>query len=110
MNKTPLGEVEPSNTLDGSKTTHQEANMIFATSLPGFKSFLGKAVDGCADFGHVVAFVGCIILPTVARRSVFAAGRAIRSDLRNAANLLRFLGGSKSPAALLIVAQQCLLE
>lgn len=110
MNKKPLGDVEPSNTLDGSKTTHQEATMIFATSLPGFKSFLGKSVDGCVDFGHVVAFVGCILLPTVARRSVFAAGRAIRSDLRNAANLLRFLGGSKSPAALLVAAQQCLLD
>jgi hypothetical protein len=110
MNKKPLGEVEPSATLDGSKTTNLGAPMIFATSLPGFKSFLGKARDECADFSHVIAFVSCILLPTVARRSVYSAGRAIRSELRDAANLLRFLGGSRSPAILLAAAQTRLLD
>lgn len=84
--------------------------MIFADSLPGFKAFLGQCVEECADFGHVVAFVSCILLPVVARRSVQAAARALRSDLRNAGNLLRFLGGSDSPAVLLAAAQQRLLE
>jgi hypothetical protein len=102
--------VEPSATLDGSKTTHLGAVMIFATSLPGFKSFLGKAADGCADFGHVVAFVAAVLLPAVARRSVHAAGRAVRSELRDAGNLLRFLGGSRSSCVLLAAAQQRLLD
>lgn len=84
--------------------------MIFADSLPGFKTFLGALAEKCADFGHVVAFVGCILLPTVARRSVRAAGRAVRSELRDAGNLLRFLGGSRSPAVLLAAAQQRLLD
>lgn len=84
--------------------------MIFATSLPHFKSFLGKAANDCSDFGHVVAFVCCILLPDVARRSVTAAARSVRSDLRDAGNLLRFLGGSNSPAILLAAAQQRLLE
>jgi Transposase DDE domain len=110
MNKMPLGEVEPSATLDGDKTTHLGAAMIFANSLPGFKAFLGEAADGCADVGHVVAFVACVLLPAVARRSVHAAGRAIRSELRDAGNLLRFLGGSNSPSVLLRAAQQRLLD
>lgn len=84
--------------------------MIFATSLPGFKSFLGKAAHDCSDFGHVVAFVTCVLLPAVARRSVKAASRSIRSDLRDAGNLLRFLGGSNSPAMLLAAAQHRLLQ
>lgn len=84
--------------------------MIFATSLPGFKAFLGKAAHECSDFGHVVAFVACILLPAVARRSVKAASRCVRSDLRDAGNLLRFLGGSDSPVVLLAAAQQRLLD
>ena len=109
MNKKPLGEVVPSATLDGEQTaTHPGALMIFANSLPGFKSFLGETARGCRDFGHVVAFVGCFLLP-VARRSVLAAARGVRSDLRDAGNLLRFLGGSSSPAALLTCAQRRLL-
>jgi hypothetical protein len=96
--------------LDGSKTTHLGAVMIFANSLPGFKAFLGKSADGCSDFGHVVAFVASILLPAVARRSVHAAGRAVRSELRDAGNLLRFLGGSRSPCVLLAAAQQALLQ
>jgi hypothetical protein len=84
--------------------------MIFATSLGGFKSFLGKTACGCADFPHCVAFVACILLPAVARRSVKAASRCVRSDLRDAGNLLRFLGGSDSPAALLAAAQRRLLD
>jgi Transposase DDE domain len=83
--------------------------MIFATSLPGFKSFLGQSARDCADFGHVVAFVACILLPA-ARRSVLAASRCVRSDLRDAGNLLRFLGGSDSPGVLLAAAQQRLLN
>ena len=110
VNGKPLGEVGPSATLDGGKTTHLGAVMIFANSLPGFESFLGAAADGCADFGHVVAFVACALLPAVARRSVHAAGRAIRSELRDAGNLLRFLGGSNSPSVLLGAAQQRLLD
>jgi len=84
--------------------------MIFATSLPGFKAFLGKTADGCADVGHVVAFVACFVLPAVARRSVTAASRALRCELRDAGNLLRFLGGSRSPSVLLAAAQARLLE
>jgi hypothetical protein len=84
--------------------------MIFATSLPGFKSFLGKAAAECSGFGHVVAFVACVLMPAVARRSVKAAARCVRSDLRDAGNLLRFLGGSRSPAALLAAAQRRLLD
>jgi hypothetical protein len=110
VNEKPLGEVEPSATVDGSKTTHPGAVMIFANSLRGFKSFLGKTADECVDFGHVVAFVAGVLLPAVARRSVHAAGRAIRSELRDAGNLLRFLGGSNSPAVLLAAAQQRLLD
>jgi len=110
MNKKPLGEVGPSATLDGSKSTHPGAVMIFATSLPGFKSFLGKAAEECSDFGHVVAFVACVLLPSVSRRSVHAAGRAVRSEVRDAGNLLRFLGGSRSPGVLLAAAQNQLLD
>jgi hypothetical protein len=84
--------------------------MIFANSLPAFKSFLGKTADGCADIGHVVAFVTAVLLPAVARRSVKAVGRAIRSELRDAGNRLRFLGGSNSPSVLLGAAQQRLLD
>ena len=84
--------------------------MIFANSLPGFKTFLGKTASACADFSHIVAFVACVLLPTVARRSVQAAARSVRSDLRDAGNLLRFLGGSRSPATLLAAAQQRLLH
>jgi DDE family transposase len=83
--------------------------MIFATSLPAFKSFLGETARRCADFSHVVACVACILLPAVARRSVKAAARSIRAELRDAGNLLRFLGGSASPAALLAAAQRRLL-
>jgi hypothetical protein len=95
--------------LDGGKTTHLGAVMIFATSLPGFKSFLGQAADRAADFGHVVAFVACFILPA-ARRSVKAAARSVRSEFRDAGNLLRFLGGSRSPSVLLAAAQTRLLR
>ena len=84
--------------------------MIFANSLRGFKAFLGKSADGCADFSHVTAFVACFLLPVVARRSVLAVARAIRSEFRDAGNLLRFLGGSSSPAVLLAAAQQRLLD
>jgi hypothetical protein len=96
--------------LDGSETTHLGAVMIFANSLPGFKAFLGKAADGCTDTGHVVAFVACALLPAVARRSVHAAARAVRSEFRDAGNLLRFLGGSNSPWVLLAAAQRRLLD
>jgi hypothetical protein len=84
--------------------------MIFADSLPGFKSFLGEAAQKCAGFGHVVAFVTCFILPDLAKRSVLAASRALRCELRDAGNLLRFLAGSRSPSALLAAAQMRLLE
>lgn len=84
--------------------------MIFANSLPGFKSFLGQTARCCTDFGHVTAFVACLLLPAVARRSVKAAARSVRSDLRDAGNLLRFLGGSRSPGVLLAWAQQRLLD
>ena len=84
--------------------------MIFANSLPGFKTFLGKTASACADFSHVVASVACVLLPTVVRRSVQAASRSVCADLRDAGNLLRFLGGSRSPATLLAAAQQRLLH
>jgi hypothetical protein len=111
VNKEPPGEVEPTNTLDGSTPpNHPGAVMIFSTSLPGFKSFLGKAACRCSDTGHVIAFVACSLLPSAARRSVKAAARSLRSDLRDAGNLLRFLSGSKSPATLLAATQQRLLD
>src|SRR5215211_5020486 len=82
--------------------------MIFPSSLPRFKAFLGQAARDCPDFSCCVLFVTCFLLPT-ARRSVSAAARAVRGDLRNAGYLLRFLGGSRSPACLLAAAQQRLL-
>lgn len=110
MNKKPLGEVEPSATLDGEQRTHAPGGvMIFSSSLPRFKAFLGQAAEGCADWPCCVLFVTCCLLPA-ARRSVTAASRAVRSDLRNAGYLLRFLGGSRSPACLLAAAQQRLLD
>jgi hypothetical protein len=84
--------------------------MIFANSLSGFKAFLGEAADECYDFGHALAFVACFLLPALARRSVSAAARCVCSDVRHAGNLLRFLGGSASPDALLAAAQHRLLE
>jgi hypothetical protein len=111
MHKNPLGDLGPSATLDGSKDPNtQGAVMIFANSLPGFKAFLGKSAGACSDFGHVVAFVSCILLPAVARRSVKAAARSVRGDLRDAGNLLRFLANSDSPEALLAAAQRRLLD
>jgi hypothetical protein len=69
--------------------------MIFSSSLPRFKSFLGRAASACPDFTCSVLFVACFLLPT-ARRSVAAAARSVRSDLRNAGYLLRFLAGSSA--------------
>jgi hypothetical protein len=78
--------------------------MIFSTSLPRFKTFLGHAQLKASDWTCCLLFLSTFILPT-ARRSVAAAARSISSDLRDAGWLLRWLGCSSAPAALLAAAQ-----
>jgi hypothetical protein len=83
--------------------------MIFATSLPGFKAFLGRQASSCADFSCCLLLVVGFLLPA-AKRSVKAAARSIRDDCRDPGRLLHFLLGSHSPAALLAAAQHRLLH
>ncbi len=82
--------------------------MIFASSLPRFKSFLGNFVCKSSDLSCCLLFITPFILPTC-RRSVAAAARSVLDDVRNAGWLLRWLGGSSAPAALLAAAQHQLL-
>jgi hypothetical protein len=82
--------------------------MIFATSLPGFKTFLGRKASSCADFTCCLLLVTGFLLPA-ARRSVKAAARSVRDDFRDPGRLLHFLLGSNSPAVLLAAAQHRLL-
>jgi hypothetical protein len=83
--------------------------MIFATSLPGFKPFLGRKASSCADFTCCLLLVTGFLLPA-ARRCVKAAARSIRDDFRDPGRLLHFLLGSNSPAALLAAAQHRLMH
>jgi len=78
--------------------------MIFSTSLPRFKAFLGNSCHKAGDVTCCVLFLSTFILPA-GRRSVAAAARSILHDVRTASWLLCWLGSSKSPAALLAAAQ-----
>jgi DDE family transposase len=78
--------------------------MILATSLPRFKPFLGGSSPCTCALLVLAAFV-----LQRGRLSVSACARSIRSDVRDAGNLLRFLAGSREPAVLLRQAQQALL-
>jgi hypothetical protein len=96
--------------LNGScKHPHPEVVMIFATSLPRFKSFLGDFVPKTSDLSCCLLFITPFLVPTC-RRSVAAAARSVLDDVRDAGWLLRWLGGSSAPAALLAAAQNQLLH
>jgi hypothetical protein len=79
--------------------------MIFAASLPRFKAFLGVSVCKAADLASCLLIVTPLLLSS-ARRSVAACARSILAEGKNAAWLLRWLGSSNAPAALLAAAQQ----
>src|SRR6266403_2153940 len=83
--------------------------MIFATSRPRFKTFLGNFVCKSTDWSCCLLFLAPFLLPAC-RRSVAAAARSILDDVRNAGWLLRWLGSSSAPAALLAAAQQQLVQ
>ena len=78
--------------------------MIFATSLPRFKAFLGDHCPKPSDLQNCLSFIVPCIIP-FCRRSVTAAARSILNDFRHPAWLLRWLGGSKAPEVLLAAAQ-----
>jgi hypothetical protein len=78
--------------------------MIFATSLPRFKAFLGNFSCKASDLSCCLLLLSSFVLPLL-RRSVAAASRSVLSDVREASWLLRWLGGSKAPAALRAAAQ-----
>jgi hypothetical protein len=82
--------------------------MIFSTSLPRFKAFLGNFSAKSSDLACCLLFITPFILPA-ARRSVAAASRSILGDIRDAGWLLRWLGSSTAPAALLAAAHYQLL-
>jgi hypothetical protein len=82
--------------------------MIFSTSLPRFKTFLGDACHKSSDLACCLLILAPFVLPA-ARRSVAAAARSILGDVRDAGWLLRWLGSSQAPAALLAAAQFQLL-
>lgn len=74
--------------MDGSnESPHPEVVMIFATSLPRFKAFLGDACDKGSDLACATLLVTAFVLPA-ARRSVVAASRCVLCDVRNAGWLL----------------------
>src|SRR4051812_6216872 len=83
--------------------------MIFATSLPRFKAFLGDFCGKASDLACCLLMLTPFLLPA-GRRSVAAASRSILTDVRDAGWLLRWLGGSTAPAALLAAAQARLLQ
>jgi len=83
--------------------------MIFSISLPRFKAFLGDVSCKTSDWACCLLFITPFLLPTC-RRSVAAAARSILNDVRDAGWLLRWLGGSPAPAALLAAAQVQLLH
>ena len=78
--------------------------MIFSTSLPRFKTFLGDFSCKASDLSCCLLMLSSFLLPTM-RRSVAAAAGAVLSDVREASWLLRWLAGSHVPAALLKAAQ-----
>src|SRR5262249_21934583 len=78
--------------------------MIFATSLPRFKSFCGAFAGKATDLACCTLFLSTFLLPA-ARRPAAAAARAVLGDCRDAGGLLRWLGWSNAPAALLAAAQ-----
>jgi hypothetical protein len=82
--------------------------MIFATSLPRFKAFLGDSCRKATDLACCLLFITPFLLPA-ARRSVAAASRSVLDDARDAGWLLRWLGWSCAPEALLAAAQHRLL-
>jgi hypothetical protein len=79
--------------------------MIFAASLPRFKAFLGDCGQKASDLTCCLLVLTPFLLPA-ARRSVAAAARSILGEVKNAAWLLRWLGSSNAPAALLAAAQR----
>jgi hypothetical protein len=83
--------------------------MIFSTSLPRFKDFLGDCCRKASDGACCLLFLTPFLLPA-ARRSVAAAARSVLADARDAGWLLRWLGSSNAPAALLAAAQQRLRD
>jgi hypothetical protein len=83
--------------------------MIFSASLPGFKSFLGDGAAKASDLGCASLLLCTFLLPA-ARRSVATAARAVLQDARDAGWLLRWLGCSNAPHALLAAAQLRLLD
>ncbi len=83
--------------------------MIFATSLPQFKALLGGFVCKASDLACCLLFVTSFLLPAC-RRSVSAAARSVLLETRHAGWLLRWLGSSNAPAALLAAAQRRLLD
>jgi hypothetical protein len=110
VNKKPLGKPRPSSTLNGRQTTQHPrvVMMIFATSLPRFKAFLGDALQKSSDISCCLLFLSTFLLPA-ARRSVTSAAGSVLEDVRNAGWLLRWLGSSQAPQALLQAAQHRLL-
>jgi hypothetical protein len=82
--------------------------MIFSTSLPSFKAFLDHSRHKASDLANALLLLSAFIVP-LARRSVASAARAILQDARDAGWLLRWLGSSRAPQALLAAAQFQLL-
>jgi hypothetical protein len=78
--------------------------MIFAKSLPGFKSFMGNFTGKATDLACCTLFLSTFLLPC-ARRSVVAAAGSILDDGRDAGWLLAWLAGSARTSALLAAAQ-----
>ncbi len=83
--------------------------MIFSTSLPRFKTFLAEFSGKSSDWTNALLFIVPFLLPSC-RRSVATAARSVLDDVRDAGWLLRWLGGSSAPAALLAAAQNELLR
>ena len=82
--------------------------MIFATSLPRFKAFCAAFSGKATDLTCCTLLLSTFLLPA-SRRSVAAAARTVLDDCRDAGWLLRWLGWSSAPEALLAAAQVQLL-
>jgi hypothetical protein len=83
--------------------------MIFASCLPRCKAFLAYFSAKASDRACCLLFLISFLLPAC-RRSVAAAARSVLTDVRDAGWLLRWLGSSTAPAALLAAAQQQLRD
>jgi len=79
--------------------------MIFAASLPRFKAFLGDGAQKASDLTSALLLIARFLLP-VARRSVAGAAHALLEEAKDAGWLLRWLGSSTAPQALLAAAQR----